>query len=391
MDKPNREVYLDNSATTRPCDGAVQAMLSCMRDGYYNPSALYSRAVEAERALRAARASVAQSVQADERNVIFTSGGTESDNLAILGYLGTLRDKGDVLYSAAEHPAVKNACLEAAKLFGHTAREIPVDPRGSLDLDALSGMLNANTRMICVMQVCNETGTVMPLEKVVDLRDRLAPNAAIHVDGVQGYLRMPFSMRALNVQSYAVSAHKVHGPKGVGALIVREGHRLRPIMVGGGQQNNLRSGTENTVGILGFEAAIRQYPKTEDAQAIFASMKTVAVERLRRSIPTLQILGPAPGDADAAPYILYAAFPPVRAETLVHALEAVGVMVGTGSACSSHKNKRSEVLTAMGVPAQVIDSAIRLSFSVMNTMEEIAYAAEQIAEQYAVLARFTRR
>ena len=384
------EIYLDNSATTKPCEEAVQAMLSCMREDYFNPSALYSRAVDVERKLREARETIAKSVQADEGNVIFTSGGTESDNLAILGHLCAQREKGVVLYSAVEHPAVKNACLEAAALYGHTAREIPVDARGSLDLNALESMLDACVKLICVMQVCNETGTVMPIREVVALRDRLAPEAAIHVDGVQGYLRLPFSMRELNVQTYAVSAHKVHGPKGVGALIIRDRHRLHPLMVGGGQQKNLRSGTENTVGILGFAAAVEHY-SIQNAPREMALLKQTAYETLVAGIPNLRVLGPRPGDVDAAPHILYAAFVPVRAETLVHALAAAGVMVGTGSACSSHKHKRSEVLTAMGVPPAVIDSSIRLSFSVTNTVDEVRYAAERMVEQYRLLARFTRR
>ncbi len=382
---------MDNSATTRPCEQAVNAVVSAMREGYYNPSALYGRAVEAERELSRARKVIAQSVQAAEENVIFTSGGTESDNLAILGYLSARREKGTVLYSAAEHPAVKNACLEAAARCGHIAQVIPLDARGSLDLDAFTKLLGPDVLLVCVMQVCNETGAIMPLDRVVELRDRLAPNAAIHVDGVQGYLRVSFSMRALAVQSYAISAHKVHGPKGVGALIVRSGHKLHPQMVGGGQQNDLRSGTENTAGILGFAAAVESYPPQEIAQTQLANLKRQMTEALKTEIPSFRTLGPEPETADAAPHILYAAFPPVRAETMVHALESKGVLTGTGSACSSHKRRRSETLTAMGVPNALIESAVRISFSVYNTPEEIRFAAATIAEQYRLLARFTRR
>jgi len=295
------------------------------------------------------------------------------------------------LYSAAEHPAVKNTCLEAAALYGHSAREIPLDTRGSLDMQALEAMLDASVKMICVMQVCNETGIIMPLHDVVAIRDRFAPQAAIHVDGVQGYLRVPFSMRELNVQSYAISSHKVHGPKGAGALIIRDGHKLHPLMVGGGQQRNLRSGTENTAGILGFSAAVAHYPEIDVSQKMLFALKRVALECLQAEIPQLRVLGPQFMDADAAPHILYIAFSPVRAETLVHALESFGVMVGTGSACSSHKHKRSEVLTAMGIQPMVIDSSIRLSFAITNTVEEVRYAAGKMIEQYKLLARFTRR
>jgi cysteine desulfurase len=385
------DVYLDNSATTCPCQAAVEATVHSMHGGYYNPSALYRHAVEAERALYRAREAIAAPVEAGEGNVIFTSGGTESDNLAIFGTLATLREPGTVLYSAAEHPAVKNACREAARLYGCEAAEIPLNVRGTLNLEAYAEMLTPRVRLICVMQVCNETGAVMPLSDVVALRDARAPQAAIHVDGVQGYLRVPFSMRALGVQTYAVSAHKVHGPKGVGALIVRSGVRLKPMLQGGGQQNNLRSGTENTSGIAGFAAAVAQYPAVETTCRMLGELKQIAADMLGASVPGFRVLGPQPGDADAAPHILYAAFPPVRAETMVHALEADGVLVGTGAACSSKKGKHSEVLTAMGVSPKWMDSAVRLSFGLNNTAEEIRYACGAIAAQYQLLARFTRR
>ena len=385
------EVYLDNSATTRPCEQAIEAMTASMRNGYYNPSALYGKAVEAEHALTEARKTIASSTQAGDADVVFTSGGTESDNLAILGYLRGIRDQGKVLYSAAEHPAVKNACREAAARYGHTAEEIPLDLRGSLDLATLEKQITSDTRLICVMQVCNETGIIMPLSRVVALRDRLAPNAAIHVDGVQGYLRVPFSMRDLGVQSYAVSAHKIHGPKGVGALVIRRGHRLYPQLYGGGQLNDLRSGTENTPGVLGFAAAVRAYPPVEKAAEQLSALKRYTADTLSEAIPDFRVLGPDPEEADSAPHILYATFPPVRAETMVHALEAEGVLVGTGSACSSHKRRRSETLMAMRIPPAAIDSAVRLSFSVQNTPEEIRYAVQKMIEQYRLLARFTRR
>ena len=385
------DAYLDNSATTKPCDEAVSAMLSCMRESFHNPSALYKPAVIAERAMQSAREAIAAPLKADAQRVVFTSGGTESDNLAILGWLGCQRDAGEVLYTAAEHPAVKNACREAAALFGHTAREIPLTATGMLDLSALETMLSPRTLQICVMQVCNETGVVMPLQQVVELRDRLAPKAAIHVDGVQGYLRIPFSMRAVNVQSYAISAHKIHGPKGVGALVMQNGFRVRPLLVGGGQQEGLRSGTENTVGIAGLWGAVRYYAGMSDVSDRLRALKMVTLHALKAKIPEMRVLGEPPELESAAPHILYAAFPPVRAETLVHALAEDGVLVGTGSACSSRKHKRSEVLTAMGVAPTLIDSSIRLSFSMENTEEQALYAAERIACHYHALARFTRR
>ncbi len=386
------EAYLDNSATTKPCKQAIDAMCESMRLGYYNPSALYPRAVEADAQLKVSRAVVAQCVGMRESNVVFTSGGTESDNLAIMGHMMGERKGGAILYTAAEHPAVKNACLEAAALYGATAAEIPLTQRGSVDLRAYEALLqDERVRLICAMQVCNETGAILPLKRMATLRDRLAPQAALHVDGVQGFLRQPISMTELGVQSYAVSAHKVHGPKGVGALIFAEGYRLRPLMVGGGQQRNLRSGTENTAGAVGLMAAIRQYPHPSFANARMQQLKDRLLELLKPEIPGLTVLGPQPGDEDAAPHILCVSFPPVRAETMMLALAEDGVYIGTGSACSSKKGKRSAVLTAMGVDPMLIDSSVRFSFCPQNTLEEIEYAAERVIAQYKLLSKFRRR
>ncbi len=385
------EIYLDHSATTKPCEQAVAAMVWAMRENYYNPSALYTPALRAEQEVNKARRTVAQSVGASQKDVVFTSGGTESNNLAIIGHMIGQRREGVILYSAAEHPSVKNACLEAAALHGQIAKEIPLTPKGSLDLQALEGMLDSRVRLVCVMQVCNETGVIMPLSKVAKLRDRLAPEAAIHVDGVQGYLRTPFSMAEIGVQSYAVSAHKIQGPKGVGSLVIRGDHRIRPVLVGGGQEGNLRSGTENTVGIAGFQAAVLQYPHHAFVEAHTKALKESLVEKLKAAIPDLTVLGPQPQDEGSAGHILAIAFPPVRGETLVHALEAEEIYIGTGSACSSKKGKRSQVLTAMQLAPEVMDSAVRISFSHKNTQEEINQVADKILRHYEVLGKFKRR
>lgn len=382
------EIYLDNSATTKPYPEVIDAMAFSMREEFYNPAALYGKAAAAERALAAARAAIAEPVGMKQENVVLTSGGTESDNLAILGHLKTLHGGGTVLYSGAEHAAVRNACAEA-EAMGFTVRRVPLDKRGSLNLQALETMLGENVRLLCVMQVCNETGVIMPLEAVVALRDRLAPQAAIHVDGVQGYLREKLNMRRLNIQSYAVSAHKVHGPKGVGALILHNGHKIAPLIFGGGQQNGLRAGTDNTVGAAGFAAAVKA--RREKAYEAMRGLKTELARELLHAVPGAVIIGPMPEDPDGAAHILCVALPPVKAETMVHALESEGVIVGTGSACSSRSRRHSVTLTEMGVSPALMDSAIRISFSATNTSAEVQSAVRSIAAQYAVLSRFTRR
>ena len=382
------QIYLDNAATTRPFDQVISAMADCMRDCYYNPAALYSPAVEAERELKKTRKVIAESIGASEKEVLFTSGGTESNNLAIIGHMIGQRKEGVILYSGLEHLSVQNACLEAAALHGHGASVIPVLRSGALDLQALENMLNSKTRLICVTQVCNETGVITPLSKIVQLRDCIAPAAAIHVDGAQGYLRVPFSMAECNVQSFAFSAHKIHGPKGVGALVVRSGHRIRPILVGGGQQGNLRSGTENTPGAVGLRTAVESYTRENRVHIPMIHLRQMMLELLQKGLPDLVVLGQGPDNAE---HILRVAFPPVRGETLVHALEEEGVLIGTGAACSSRKSRRSALFTSMGIPSEVAESSVRISFSITNTCEEVLTAARSIIEKVSQLSRYKRR
>ena len=382
-------VYLDNSATTRTADRVIEVMANSMREGFYNPSALYGPSMQVEKELKEAREAIAKAVDANPKNVIFTSGGTESDNLAILGYAQSSRGKGEILYSAAEHAAVKKTCQEAESRYGCKAREIPLTREGLVDIAALEGMLGENTLLICVMQVCNETGVIMPLEEICALRDRLAPQAAIHVDGVQGFLRVPFSLKKSGVQSYAISSHKFHGPKGMGALVWKDGFRFKPQIFGGGQQNDLRSGTENTCGIVGMAEAVRVYPA--DGYERMLRQKKLLVSLLRAQLPETTVIGLPEEDAASAGHILSVAFPPVRAETLLHALEGDGIYVGTGSACSSKKGKHSAVLTSMGLKNELMDGAIRISLCPENTEEEIRFAAERIIAHVNVLRRFARR
>ena len=383
------QVYLDNSATTRPCPQSVEAVAQSMTEAFHNPSALYAPAMRAEHALADARRAIAATLGAQEKNVIFTSGGTESDNLAIWGRLAAMHHPGEVLYTAAEHEAVKNACLEAQARYGVAAREIPLLPSGTVDLTALEGMLGPQTALICVMQVCNETGVIMPIAEIAALRDRLAPKAVLHVDGVQGFMRLPFSLKKLGVQSYALSGHKIHGPKGVGALVWQDGFRFRPQIVGGGQQEDLRSGTENTCGIAGLRAAVEAYPA--DGYEHMLRLKQLLVDLLREKLSETTVLGFPAEDERSAGHVLSVAFPPVRAETLLHALEGDGIYVGTGSACSSKKGKHSAVLTAMKTPNAVMDGAIRISLCPENTEEEMRFTAEKIKEHVELLRRFARR
>lgn len=377
--------YLDNSATTRPQESVVRAMSQCMLEEYYNPSALYAPAVQVEKKINACRELIAARLHADPKRVVFTSGGTEADNLAILSLLND-RQGGRVLFSAGEHPAVRAACEALRGRFD--VQEIPYDAAGLVRLDALEELLTADTRLICVMQVNNETGAIMPLKEIAALRDKKCPQALLHVDGVQGFLRVPVDLAALGIDSYALSGHKIHGPKGIGALVSGARLRIAPRMLGGGQEKGLRSGTENVPGIAGLMEAVRAYPEQNDMRALklrlCGRLREIAGENFR-------VNGPLPDGECAAPHILNCSLVPVRSETMIYALEADQVYVAAGSACSSHKQKLSAVLTAMQVPRRAAESALRFSLSPFTAAEEIDYAADCIRRHYELLKRYERR
>lgn len=376
-------IYLDNSATTRVCVPAVEAMTKCMREEYYNPSALYAPALSAQKRMRDCRDAMLQAVHAPMGSkAVFLSGGTEADNLVIFGRAAKART-GRVLYSAGEHPAVKEACQHC----GLEAAEIPYDPEGAVDLDALRDLLSQDVVLICCMQVNNETGAIQPLRQINELRKEKAPFAHFHVDGVQGFLRVPFDMTAVGADTYALSGHKINGPKGIGALVIGPRVQLNPRQVGGGQEGQLRSGTENTPGIAGLLAAIRAYPQENDMR----ENKLLLWQLIREAVPQAAVNGPAPDSERSAPHILNVSLPPVRSETMLHALEGEGIYVGLGSACSSYKQRVSPVLQAMHTPQRLAESALRFSLSPENTAEEMRQTAEAIRRQHTLLAKYQRR
>ena len=380
-------IYLDNSATTRPCPAAVQAMQDALSVHWHNPSALYKPALEAEKLVRAARTDCLRAAGAPAGSrLVFTSGGTEADNLAILGHMRGVRQPGRVLMLQVEHPAVRS-CAEELRRMGHQVQEIPVTAQGTADLDWLEGRLGPDVRMLCVMQVNNETGAIQPLRQIAALRDRLCPQAALHVDGVQGFLRVPMDWQG--VQSYAFSGHKIHACKGIGGLIVRQGHKLTPLLHGGGQEQGERSGTENTPGILAMAAAVRAFP-AESVSAMRACKRQLW-QAVREKVPGCAVNGPEPDSPDSAPHILNLSLPPVRSQTMLFALEGEGIYVSAGSACSSHQQKVSAVLNAMGLPARLAESALRFSLCPENTPAQMELVAEAIARQWQLLSRYVRR
>lgn len=359
-------------------------MGECLRQDWYNPSSVYKPSVEAFRRLREARENILKPIHGAGCELIFTSGGTEANNLAVLGAVTRMRGRQIVAVSAVEHPSV-GAAFDRLGELGHYVRVIGVDEKGALDWEALEKALDDGASFVSCMQVNNETGALLDAAR---LHRMVNGRALIHVDGVQGYLRVPFDMKYADL--YTLSSHKIHGPKGVGALAMRKGVRLNPRQVGGGQENGLRSGTENTPGIAGLSAAVSAMVKLgADMPASLMQKKLRFIEGIRGAVPDAIVNGPDP--VAAAPHIVNIGFPNVRGEVMLHALEQEGVFVSTGSACSSKKLKVSGVLTAMGIRPNVAEWAVRFSLSPHTTEEEIDYAVSRIGSAYDLLKRFQRR
>jgi len=380
-------VYLDNCATTRPFDAVISEMARFMRDEYFNPSALYGPALGVERAITAAREALlaSLSLRPDSAEVVFTSGGTESVNLAILGFAGALRGKGRFLSCVVEHPSAL-AALESLIAQGHTVDLLPVTHEGLIAPEELRAALYDKPDMLSLMQVNNETGAVLFQPWVVDMVREISPDTVFHVDAAQGFMRVPLDTRSIDMVS--VSGHKLHGPKGIGALIARKGLKLRPMMLGGGQQGARRSGTENTPGIAGLRAAIGEMARVCDAVSLMDN-KRFFYEAIVERAPGAALNGPE-GNL-AAPHILNISFPGVGGEVMLHALEGEGIYVSTGAACSSKKRQMSPVLRAMGIAPELAGSAIRFSISPLTTREELDRAARVAGEQYEKLRVYRRR
>lgn len=383
-------IYLDNSATTQPCDAAVSAASEMLTAFWHNPSALYGEAIAAEKRMEAARQAVSGALGIQPRELVFTGSGTEADALAILGAADRFRGGRRVLLFAAEHPAVRETAgqLEA---MGHTVEWIPSDADGVADLEAYAAMLGSDVALVSCMHISNETGAVQPVGEMGRLLRKANPDGLLHVDGIQAFLRLPFKLSGLGADLYTVSAHKVHGAKGVGALAVRKGVRLVPRIAGGGQEGGLRSGTENTAGIAAFGAAVAWVQSQKDLSQRLRACKLALYGPLADGIDGLRVNGPAPESEASAPHILNVSFPGVGGEVMVHALEKEGVLAGTGAACSSKKRAMSAAFAAMDAPKWAAESAVRFSFGAMNTVEEAQQAAQAVLRCYEKYKAFQRR
>lgn len=378
-------IYLDNSATTRTLDAAAEAAAKYMRQDFFNPSAAYSPAVEAERAVNAARSRLANMIHAAPEEIIYTSGGTESNNTAIFGALKARRGTGRIIVGATEHPSVYSAIMTLKGPYNVT--EARVDSTGTQDVNSLMSALSNDVAFVSIMHVNNETGAINDIPSIYKAVKQRAPGAIMHVDGVQGFLKVPFDARYCDM--YSISGHKFHAPKGVGALYIKRGVRFAGGQIGGGQERNLRSGTTNTPGIMGMDAAIEYYQANlDEIRRKLMQMKLRLAKNLS-FIRDAYINGPEP--SLGAPHILNVSFLGVRGEVLLHALEEKGIYVSTGSACSAHKKGKNRILNAMGVVGDRQEGAIRFSICPFNTEDEMDITADVIEEQLAFLRRFKRR
>ena len=373
-------IYLDNSATTKPCQSAVAAMTQALTEQWANPSALYGFGIDAAHRLREARTQVAKALGAEPDRVFFTSGGTEADNWAIFGTVKRFGKRGKhIITTAIEHPAVLN-CMKELQAQGYDVTYLQPDAQGQITCADLKQAMRKDTILVSIMMVNNETGAVMPIAQMAKLVKKLSADIVFHTDAVQGFLKIPFSAKALGADLISVSSHKIHGPKGAGALYISPRLRSFPaLMIGGGQEGNFRSGTEATPAIFGFAAACEEVSASfREAAAQEKALIDTLAEKLS-ALPQVVING-----RHEAPHILSVSIPGVPTQNSINVLQDAGICVSAGSACA--KGHRSHVMTAMGLPPEVIDGSFRVSICKDTTGQELDKLVAVIRDE--IIPRF---
>lgn len=388
------EVYLDNSATTRVLPEAAELMTKIMCEDYGNPSSLHMKGVQAEQYLRYARETFARLLKVNEKEIYFTSGGTESDNMALIGCAFANRRRGSHLITTQiEHPAVLQTMryLESA---GFRVTYLPVDGYGRISLEDLQKSMTRDTILVSIMYTNNEVGSIQPIQEAGVLIKRMNPETLFHVDAVQAFGKAKIYPQKMGIDLLSVSGHKIHGPKGVGVLYIGDKVKIQPIIHGGGQQMNLRSGTDNVPGAAGMaKAAELVYAHYDEDMERLCQCKRHFMEGLRK-LDGIRINGLLPDSPDGegtAPHIVSVSVFGVRSEVLLHALEEKGIYVSAGSACAARKPQPSATLRAMGVENWMLESTIRFSFSVYTTVEEIDYTLQAMYDKIPMLRKYTRR
>lgn len=382
------ECYFDNSATTRCYPEAAELMMKVYTEDYGNPSSLHIKGVEAEKYIRYAKSEIARSLKCEEREILFTSGGTESDNLALIGTAMAKKRTGNhIITTMVEHPAILETCAYLEKQ-GFRITYLHVNDKGVINLDELRKEMTGDTILVSIMHTNNEIGSVMPIKEASEIVKGINPDAVFHVDAVQGYGKAPIYPRRMGIDLLSVSGHKIHGPKGIGFLYISDKVRLLPIIYGGGQQGGMRSGTENVPAIAGLGKAVEMcFTDFEDKISYLRSLRSYFLERCSE-LENVHVNGP--GENEGAPHVVSLSVPGIRAEVLLHTLENEGIYVSSGSACASNKPSVSATLKGIQVPREYLDSTVRFSFSFLNTREEIDYAFEVLGRVLPSLRKYTR-
>lgn len=375
------EIYLDNSATTKPYKEVVDKMVTALTTEYGNPSSIYKKGIEVERKIKEIRRTIAASLGAKESEVYFTSGGTECNNTIIRSVANlNKRHKNHIISTSIEHPSVLNT-LKDLESEGFEVTYLPVDEKGKVSLEDLKNSIKKETFLISMMHVNNEVGSIQPIEEVGKYLKTLDQKIFFHVDAIQSYAKIKFRPSRYNIDFMSVSGHKFHGPKGIGFMYVRDNNRIKPLLTGGGQEIGIRSGTENVPGIYGIGEAVRIVNQDLEGNIKkIESLKLLLKQEIIENIENIKINSPE----DGVCHILNVSFLGIKGEVLLHYLEQKDIYVSTGSACSS-KKKGSYVLNEMGLTPQEIEGAIRFSFSDLNTEDEIKEVAKVLKESISDL------
>jgi len=383
------EAYLDNSATTRCSERAAEMVMKVMREDFGNPSSMHTKGVEAEHYIREAKEFFAKNLKVDEKEIYFTSGGTESNNLALIGTAMANRRSGNhLITTSVEHASVGNP-MKYLEEQGFEVTYLPVDQDGIVSLEALKEALRPETILVSVMYVNNEVGAVQPVDEIAKLVKDYDSKIIFHVDAIQAYGKYRIWPKKEGIDLLSVSGHKIHGPKGTGILYVNSKLKIYPIILGGGQQKGMRSGTENVPGIAGLaEAAKECYENLDEKVDRLYALKERFVKQIEQ-LEDVKVNGRT--GRDSAPHIVSVSFRDVRSEVLLHALEEKGIYVSAGSACSSNKPAVSHTLKSMGIEKDLLGSTLRFSFCFETTEEETDYCVRELQELLPMLRRYVRR
>lgn len=380
------ESYFDNSATTRPYDEVIDAVVNAMKVDFGNPSSLHQKGLDAEHIIKDTQKIIAKQLKCLPEEIIFTSGGTESNNMAIIGSALAKRRKGKhIIVSSVEHASVSSV-MQFLIREGYEITYIPVSSDGIVDVKAFEDAVRDDTILVSCMHINNEIGSIMPVEEIGMAVKSKNRDVYFHVDAIQSFGKIEVSPKKINADLVSVSGHKIHGPKGSGFLYMKKGLLLRPIIYGGGQQGNMRSGTENVPAIAGLGVAVEKtFDNFDDKISYIRSLR----DRMIAGLTEIENVF-SNSKSDFAPHIASISFTGVRAEVMLHSLEDKGIYVSSGSACSSNKSKESAVLTAIGLDKARLESTLRFSFAEENTVEEVDYAIETINELLPVLRHYVR-